>query len=174
MRDDMHCDRCEELLPDLLDGGLPPAPAAALREHLDRCPACRKAFEELAGLERELGRLSGLVPDGAAVAAAVTGRLGLGRRRSLSRTLRRLPIERLALPLGIAALSTATYRFVGGTTARMVEVLTGWLSGIAASAGALAESAPYTVDPFYVYVAVAVLLAACAAVSLSALRHVRR
>lgn len=41
------CRRHLERLSDHLDGTLPPAEAERLREHLDQCPACRQALEEL-------------------------------------------------------------------------------------------------------------------------------
>lgn len=172
--DDRSCERYEELLPDLLDGDLDGALAAEVRAHIDRCPACRESAGALGMLEHELGRLPRLIPDGASVAAAVTGRLGLKRRSRAAEILHRLPLDRLALPLGIAAIALSTFRFIGGMIERMTAALAGWLAAGADAVAGLAAASPTVVDPLPVYLSIAVLLIACAALSLTALRIVRR
>jgi len=174
MRDDRSCERYEELIPDLVDGTLSGALAGEVRDHIGRCPGCRRSYEALAGLERELGALPSLVPDGAAVAATVTGRLGLVRHSRATALLRRIPLDRLALPLGITAVVLATWRFIGGIFEGMTAALTGWLSEIAGAVGALSSSSVESFDPLILATASALMLIACAVLSLTALRIVRR
>lgn len=173
MRDDKCCERYEELLPQLIDGELEGDRASEVRSHVDRCPSCRESLEALVRLDRELGRLPSLAPDGTAVAAAVTGRLGLRRRSRTAALIGMLPIERLAPPLGVLAILIATSRFTGGAVEGMTGLLTGWLAGLAETFNDLAVSQA-AIDPFVVYVSGALMLIACAAISLAALRIVRR
>ncbi len=46
------CKEMTDLLSAYLDGALPPDQAAAFREHLDRCPACRAYLESYQGVGR--------------------------------------------------------------------------------------------------------------------------
>ncbi|MDD3642382.1 MAG: zf-HC2 domain-containing protein [Candidatus Krumholzibacteria bacterium] len=174
MRDDRRCERYEELLPDLLDGILPEDHAAEVRGHVERCDACRRSLEALGRLERELCRLPSLTPDGAAVAAAVTGRLGLERRSRAASLVHSLPLERLALPLGIAAIVLSTFRYFGGMAERLTAALTSCLSGLAGAFEELAATSPSAVDSSALYLSSALILIGCAALSLTALRIVRR
>ena len=174
MRDDTCCDRFKELLPDYLDDALAPDRRADVRRHLDRCAACRGSLEALGRLERELARLPSLTLEGAAVAAAVTGRLGLRRRSRAIILLRLVPLDRLALPLGIAAMLLATYRFVGGMLEGMIRGMTGWLTHLANAVGGLQTGGPLMIDPLVFYAITGLLLIAFGAAALTALHIVRR
>ena len=43
----MNCEKCQNLLSDLLEGALPAGESALVSAHLDSCPACAAAHEEL-------------------------------------------------------------------------------------------------------------------------------
>ena len=46
----MNCEKCQELLSDLLDGGLTPARRAEMNAHLDACFGCATVREELSSI----------------------------------------------------------------------------------------------------------------------------
>lgn len=46
----MNCEKCQELLSELLDGGLPAERRAGMNAHLDACPECAAAREELSSI----------------------------------------------------------------------------------------------------------------------------
>ncbi len=52
----MNCERVRARLSALVDGELPPAEAAAVREHLAACPTCRAEEAELRRLREEVAR----------------------------------------------------------------------------------------------------------------------
>jgi anti-sigma factor RsiW len=54
---DPHCEVALEALEPYLDGDLPPAEAARLREHLECCPDCAAELELAARIQRELRSL---------------------------------------------------------------------------------------------------------------------
>lgn len=103
MDNDACCKHCEESLPAYIDGELNDGGAADVHRHLERCAACRAALEALEGLDRALNRLPRYVPDGPAVSRAVMARLGLRRQSRAAILIRRLPLNMLAPPFGIAA-----------------------------------------------------------------------
>lgn len=78
----MNCDRFEELLPAYAEDDLVAKEKAEVDAHLDTCESCRESLAFFADLESSLVARRALRPSDAAVAALVTGRLGLGRRKS--------------------------------------------------------------------------------------------
>ena len=90
-------------------GGLEPAEAEAVREHLARCAACAAEHAELAGLPRLLALAEG-AEDAAPLPAAVEERVldAVARERGPARRRRR-PRWRpaLALAAGVAAIAAA-------------------------------------------------------------------
>ncbi|HEY9284181.1 MAG TPA: anti-sigma factor, partial [Pyrinomonadaceae bacterium] len=46
----MNCEKCQELLSELLDGGLPAERRAGMNAHLDACSECAAVSEELSSI----------------------------------------------------------------------------------------------------------------------------
>ena len=80
--DDMNCDRFEELLPAYAEDDLAEKEKAEVAGHLDTCNKCRESLTFFTELESSLVDRSALRPSDAAVAALVSDRIGLGRRRA--------------------------------------------------------------------------------------------
>jgi len=97
--DSVNCKKTLERLSAYLDGELPQAGAAAVREHLQECPRCAARLDELRSLGRALEALEGAAvpPDFAArVRQAAEARRepivlsGYRRVQALQRTLMRV------------------------------------------------------------------------------------
>ena len=89
------------LLSPLLDGDLPRAAEAALRAHLERCPACRRILRQLEAAE---GLLRGLP---ACLTPLDPSPSGEARLRALARWARPAPREPAWRPTAVGALAAA-------------------------------------------------------------------
>lgn len=59
----MKCPIDETLMIDYLEGCCEPGAAAQVRSHLEQCPACRREYEELAGVRRMMAGPAAGPPD---------------------------------------------------------------------------------------------------------------
>lgn len=101
----MPCDNYLELISARLDGELTAREEADLTAHLDTCPACRAAADQLSSLHSALGELE--VPAPAQLNASVLRSIQTERRAARRRALRRWGslAACLALCLGLYALT---------------------------------------------------------------------
>src|SRR5436190_23919226 len=80
----MHCERCDQWLQELLNGG---EPDAVLADHIASCPACGELYESAVSLRKGLSLLPPpeLPPDlgGRIVSAVLFDRKRRARRRQV-------------------------------------------------------------------------------------------
>ena len=79
----MRCDAVVERLPWYLNGSLDPEEHAAIREHLEGCPACRAELAATA----DAGRLFGVHPSTETLVALAFGDLGPEEEAAVERHL---------------------------------------------------------------------------------------
>jgi len=72
----MRCRECESLLWAFIDGELPPAQRQAVAEHLESCPQCSRAYEQLCAFPLQMGQLQMATPS-ADFSARVMERIAL-------------------------------------------------------------------------------------------------
>lgn len=58
----MHCRECELLLWAFIDGELPSAERRAVATHLESCPQCSRAYEQLRAFPLQVGQLQMATP----------------------------------------------------------------------------------------------------------------
>jgi len=82
-----NCKKIQELLPEYIEGGVDEKLSGVITSHIRSCPECRRAYETLQAIEKELVTLKDELPDYRETMMEVYSRLGLKRKNVFLRFL---------------------------------------------------------------------------------------
>jgi len=84
---ELSCREVQELLPEYVEGRADEKLSGAITSHIRLCPECRRAYETLQAIEKELVSLSDELPDYRETMMKVYSRLGIKRKNVILRFL---------------------------------------------------------------------------------------